>query len=81
MREIGALNCDVVRTSRIFRLGVCSDHKRTFNLSTTTSLSRKLYRTRQLNIKMADQSGMVDPAIFQDLQARVDEDTVVRDVS
>lgn len=30
---------------------------------------------------MADQSGMVDPTIFQDLQARVDEDTVVRDVS
>jgi hypothetical protein len=24
---------------------------------------------------------MVDPAIFQDLQARVDADTVVRDVS
>jgi hypothetical protein len=29
---------------------------------------------------MASQSGMVDPAIFQDLQARVDEDTAVRDV-
>jgi hypothetical protein len=29
---------------------------------------------------MAAQSGMVDPAIFQDLQARVDEDTAVRDV-
>ncbi|KAF2632961.1 Translin [Macroventuria anomochaeta] len=28
---------------------------------------------------MASQSGMVDPAIFQDLQARVDEDTAVRD--
>jgi hypothetical protein len=30
---------------------------------------------------MATQSVMIDPAIFQDLQARVDEDTVVRDVS
>jgi hypothetical protein len=29
---------------------------------------------------MASQSGMVNPAIFQDLQARVDEDTAVRDV-
>lgn len=29
---------------------------------------------------MASQLGMVDPAIFQDLQARVDEDTAVRDV-
>ncbi|KAF2743194.1 Translin [Sporormia fimetaria CBS 119925] len=28
---------------------------------------------------MAAQSGMVDPAIFQDLQARTDEDTAVRD--
>ncbi|PSN66312.1 recombination hotspot-binding protein-like protein [Corynespora cassiicola Philippines] len=28
---------------------------------------------------MAGQSGMVDPAIFQDLQARVDEDSAVRD--
>ncbi|KAF2800238.1 Translin [Melanomma pulvis-pyrius CBS 109.77] len=28
---------------------------------------------------MAGQSGMVDPAIFEDLQARVDEDTAVRD--
>ena len=30
---------------------------------------------------MAGQFGMVDPAIFEDLQARVDEDTAVRDVS
>jgi hypothetical protein len=30
---------------------------------------------------MASKSGMVNPAIFQDLQARVDEDTAVRDVS
>jgi hypothetical protein len=30
---------------------------------------------------MAGQSGMVDPAIFEDLQARVDEDTAIRDVS
>ncbi|KAF2658921.1 Translin [Lophiostoma macrostomum CBS 122681] len=28
---------------------------------------------------MANQSGMIDAAIFQDLQARVDEDTAVRD--
>ncbi|KAL6709154.1 Translin-1 [Coniothyrium glycines] len=28
---------------------------------------------------MAAQSGMVNPAVFQDLQARIDEDTVVRD--
>ncbi|KAF2011446.1 translin [Aaosphaeria arxii CBS 175.79] len=28
---------------------------------------------------MAQQSGMVDPAVFQDLQARVDEDAAVRD--
>jgi hypothetical protein len=30
---------------------------------------------------MAAQNGMVNPTIFQDLQARVDEDTVIRDVS
>ena len=30
---------------------------------------------------MASESGMVDPAIFQDLQARVDEDSAIRDVS
>lgn len=30
---------------------------------------------------MATQSGMVNPAIFQDLQSRIDEDTAVRDVS
>lgn len=30
---------------------------------------------------MASQSGMVDPAIFKDLQARSDEDAAVRDVS
>lgn len=29
---------------------------------------------------MAAQSGMVSSAIFQDLQARIDEDTAVRDV-
>jgi len=29
---------------------------------------------------MASQNGMVDPSIFEDLQARVDEDTAVRDV-
>lgn len=30
---------------------------------------------------MAAQSGMVNPAVFQDLQARIDEDSAVRDVS
>ncbi|KAI2484549.1 Translin [Pyrenophora tritici-repentis] len=30
---------------------------------------------------MASQSGMVNQAIFQDLQARIDEDTAVKDVS
>lgn len=29
---------------------------------------------------MASHQGMVDPAIFQDLQRRADEDTVFRDV-
>ena len=29
---------------------------------------------------MADRYGMVNPAIFEDLQARVDEDSSVRDV-
>lgn len=29
---------------------------------------------------MADRYGMVNPAIFEDLQARVDEDSNVRDV-
>lgn len=29
---------------------------------------------------MGSKSGMVDPAIFQDLQARTDEDAAVRDV-
>jgi hypothetical protein len=32
------------------------------------------------HVKMAAKSGMVNPAIFQDLQARVDEDTAARDV-
>ncbi len=30
---------------------------------------------------MADRHGMVNPGIFEDLQARVDQDTTVRDVS
>lgn len=30
---------------------------------------------------MPSHDGMVDPAIFQDLQTRTDEDTAVRDVS
>ena len=30
---------------------------------------------------MAAPSGMIDPAIFEDLQSKVDEDTAVRDVS
>lgn len=30
--------------------------------------------------EMAAHSGMVNPAVFQDLQARIDEDTAVRDV-
>lgn len=30
---------------------------------------------------MSSTSGMIDPAIFEDLQTKVDEDTAVRDVS
>ena len=43
-------------------------------------LNKLPLKLSSIKIIMADRYGMVNPAIFEDLQARVDEESSVRDV-
>jgi hypothetical protein len=65
---------------KVFAVAFTAPNKQpTSPLHKSRSLSVHLQPHSKLNSSMAGQ-GMVDPAIFEDLQARVDEDTAVRDV-
>jgi hypothetical protein len=65
------------RSFRRARLQLQTNDKPPSSQITIYHISHTTYH-RVIN-NMAGQ-GMVDPAIFEDLQARVDEDTAVRDV-